>query len=327
MDGWTGVNLKSCPACSSTRFEPAGRRKDGATVSRCSECGIGFLNPMPTDAEIQGFYHDYFARKDGIGYENYSRRLGTDYLDYLIWDTISSLRNPRGCSVLDVGCAFGSRVAFLRKGGMKATGVDVSTEAVEHGKKNWNLDLHVGKFEDFEFEGKFDFITMIDFIEHVPVPDLWARKMKKISNEGCVLLIHTPDFDYYSRVGERWVGYSKSYEHVLYYNRQSIRSLLSTNGFSVLAEMSLNLAGETMDRLEIGNESKSDILTRTTTGLRKLGLRQNRIDQIRGFAGDVLRGIRWRKILTTSSPYDSLFVIARKNPLTENNLKANRNIL
>jgi len=314
MIRWTGMNLKSCPACSSTHIGPAGKRKDGATVSRCFECGIGFLNPMPTNAEIQGFYDDYFARTDGIGYENYPRRLGTDYLDYFIWDTISSLRNPRGCSVLDVGCAFGSRVAFLQKRGMKATGVDISAEAVEHGKKRWNLDLHVGKFEDFEHEGKFDFITMIDFIEHVPVPDLWTRKIRNISNEGCVLLIHAPDFDHYSRIGERWIGYSKSYEHVLYYNRQSIKSILSTNGFSVLAERSLNLAGKTIDQTGVGNGSRSDILARTTTGLRKYRVFQNRINQIRGFAGDVLRGITWRKIMTSSSPYDSLFVIARKNP-------------
>ncbi len=68
---WIGNVVRECPVCSSSDFINAGKRKDSAKVSKCRNCGVGFLNPMPTDREIQEMYSDYYARNDGIGYSGY----------------------------------------------------------------------------------------------------------------------------------------------------------------------------------------------------------------------------------------------------------------
>ena len=126
---WEGVLLERCLQCSSALIAPAGKRGDGAPVSQCSDCGLGFLNPMPTSGEIQGMYSRYYSRDDGIGYEAYGMDSFATSIDYVLLEVLKGLRHSKGDSVLDVGCAFGGRVAYFRKMGFIASVVDISAEA------------------------------------------------------------------------------------------------------------------------------------------------------------------------------------------------------
>jgi len=244
---WEGVRLGKCPQCSSVSISPAGKRGDGATVSECCDCGLGFLNPMPTSEEIQGMYDMYYSRDDGIGYEAYGKGSSPLPVDYVLLDVLKSLGHLKGDTILDVGCATGSRVAYFKNMGFIASGIDISAEAVDYGRKTWGVDLHLGRFEDFPGTKLFDIVTMIDFIEHLPNPESWTQKVKELTHISSSLFILTPDFDCYRAYGERWVGYNRSYEHVLFYSRRSLGNLLERFGFRAKGSLSLSTLPVTIE--------------------------------------------------------------------------------
>jgi hypothetical protein len=104
----------------------------------------------------------------------------------------------------------------------------------------WGIDIHLGRFEEFPSTKPFDIVTMIDFIEHLPSPEPWILKAKELTHASSSLVILTPDFDCYRAYGERWTGYNQSYEHVLFYSRRSLGSLLERHGFRVRGSLSLS---------------------------------------------------------------------------------------
>jgi SAM-dependent methyltransferase len=192
-------------------------------------------------------YDRYYSRDDGIGYEAYGKDSSPMPVDYVLLDVLKGLGHSKGDSVLDVGCATGSRVAYFRNMGFIASGVDISAEAVEYGRKTYGVDLHPGRFEDFSSIKLFDIVTMIDFIEHLPSPESWTQKVKELTRVSSSLLILTPDFDCYRAYGERWIGYNRSYEHVLFYSRRSLGSLLERLGFMVRGSLSLSTLPVTVE--------------------------------------------------------------------------------
>ena len=77
--------------------------------------------------------------------------------------------NPR--TVLDAGCAKGFLVAALRERGVEAYGIDYSDYAVANAPEAVRPYVKVGSITD-PIEGRFDLITCIEVIEHLPRPEL-----------------------------------------------------------------------------------------------------------------------------------------------------------
>ncbi len=296
---WKGLELNSCPSCSSKSILSAGRRKDGATVSRCSECGLGFLNPMPTDDEISDMYKSYYSRGDGTGYVGYRVDWHGTGLDRLLWDALTRF-SPDLHTMLDVGCAYGTRVLFFNRRGLKAKGIDISNEAVEEGVKK-GLDLSVCRFEDFRTESLYDAMTMIDFVEHLASPGAWSSKLGSLTRTGSLLAILTPDFDCYGDYGEKWIGYNLSFEHVLFYNRRALARVLKEAGFTPLFCANVKSAGPVVSDSESERHRIMGRLLHLVRGERLYAAWRAEIERL-----------RWRQLLSSTRRENSLLVVAKR---------------
>jgi len=305
-----GISLDQCPSCSSRDIRSAGHRKDGSSVSRCSGCGLGFLNPMPTESEIIDMYNDYYSRKDGIGYERYPFSEDGDDLDFLIWDVLKRfIRKHKGMRLLDVGCAFGNRVNFFARKGFQASGLDTSVEATNFGKKSKDLDLMCVRFEDFNSKLKYDIISMIALIEHLSNPLSWALKLKEITKRGGILIIFTPNFECYDLYGEQWLGYHLSFEHVIFYNRQSISSLLGRMGFEIIWTEDVKV----MPPVVLGNKSASTQPKRILPPGSNFSKILERIPTLRNRLRFIYRKITWERIRDTNNEIEhGLLIVARR---------------
>jgi len=305
---WKGLTVKRCPSCSSEEFKPAGRRMDGSSVSVCSRCGLGFLNPMPTGREIEEMYSNYFKRNDSIGYNDYPTWPHTTSLDYLLADLIKRYERSKPRSLLDVGCAYGARVAFFKKLGFRATGVDISEEATSHGRKKWNLDLKAVRFEEFAPKETYDVVTMIDFVEHISEPLLWTEKLDALTHKDSLLLILTPDFDCRSVYGDKWIGYNASLEHVLFHNRRSLSCIFGQIGFGILFASNVKSMPPTVDQAETKPKLRSSILEH----LRKLKAIEA-AKNIDTYRQSVMHKLTWRGLLSSDNLENSLLIVARKS--------------
>lgn len=165
--------LEQCLACGSRRLARAAMRYEwqGASfpAARCHDCGMLFLKVQPVGESLARMYSaEYFAqdfrcgRSDAPSTDEAAFRAENDGL-------LDRLERWRGEGrLLEVGSATGLLLKRARERGWRATGVELSPDAVAHAKA-LGLDVHQGTLADAALPGDaFDVVYMGDVLEHVP---------------------------------------------------------------------------------------------------------------------------------------------------------------
>jgi SAM-dependent methyltransferase len=96
--------------------------------------------------------------------------------------------------VLDAGCAIGLLVETLRARGVDASGIDLSTWAIEHANEAAKPYVREGSITE-PFGGQFDLIVCIEVLEHMPAEEAEKAIANFAKHTGDVLFSSTP-FDY-----------------------------------------------------------------------------------------------------------------------------------
>lgn len=137
------------------------------------------------------------------------------------------VRPPAFRTVLDVGCAFGWSLDAAREIGLEAAGVELSDHAARVAGRRHDVRRGVSEFES----SSFDAVTMVDVLEHVRDPVSFLVEVRRVLRPGGVLALTTPDFSSLSArvLGARWPHLHA--EHVVYFDRSTIRRALRKAGF------------------------------------------------------------------------------------------------
>jgi 2-polyprenyl-3-methyl-5-hydroxy-6-metoxy-1,4-benzoquinol methylase len=229
----------ACPVCGSGQSDSAFVRSDGGKVVRCRSCRMLYLNPRPTLAELMKMYdRDYFeAGTETSSYTDYMslemRALheGTN-AGYAALRLLEQETDVAGKSVLEVGCGSGCLLEILRRSGASVRGLDVAEYAVQHCRKQFQIDVTVGTLESAAFPaGSFDIVIGLQFIEHVSRPVEILTEMRRILRPGGVCMLATPNAKAAEKWGEGWLGFHISFEHLLYFEPESLRGAFKAAGF------------------------------------------------------------------------------------------------
>ncbi len=128
--------------CAERRYAPR-FAKDGFAVVRCSACGLEYINPQPSDAELSAIY-DILARSilptsaSGVGLSpvKYEAELGV---------LLEHTGSRRG-RLLEVGCATGSFLRVAREQGFDVRGIELSGPSVKVARERFGLEVTQGDF-------------------------------------------------------------------------------------------------------------------------------------------------------------------------------------
>jgi 2-polyprenyl-3-methyl-5-hydroxy-6-metoxy-1,4-benzoquinol methylase len=203
-------------------------------VSICRDCGLGFADPQPDDAELAAIYsHNYYAPfgYDPVGQDRY-RRMKQGWFARLL--ALAESHSAPG-KLLDVGSGLGDLLVVGRLRGWTVHAVEpnsfarIQAEGVAPGTR---IATSVSEFEG---AGElFNLVTCCDVLEHVRDPLDELRQMHRRLVPGGILLITTIDADgWQARLsGERWIHYLR--EHLWYFNRQTLTRLVEVAGFEVV---------------------------------------------------------------------------------------------
>ncbi|SFE72989.1 bifunctional 2-polyprenyl-6-hydroxyphenol methylase/3-demethylubiquinol 3-O-methyltransferase UbiG [Nitrosomonas sp. Nm166] len=193
------------------------------TFRKCSdpECGLIWLDPRPTLAEIGKAYRTYYTH----GQANNAQQTRPARIARTILHTMSifllGLRAERRrykCMYLDqipsgrlleVGCGSGKRLVRLQALGWDVTGQEIDPVAAEHVRKVKGIDVHVGPLETMEVAEKYDAVIMSHVIEHVHDPiALLATCRNHMLKENGLLVLLTPNAESYGhhKFGATWRG-------------------------------------------------------------------------------------------------------------------------
>lgn len=228
-----------------TRFVKLGRQ-----FVECRECGLVWIDPMPSQADLDAYY--------AAAYEGgrYARFAEAQQIRQLISaHRLKRLRDRvRPGRWLDIGCSTGNFVAAAVAEGIEGEGIDISRAAIEIARSR-GLVAHHSAVEDFEVQQPFDTITAFDVLEHLLDPHSFIRRIREWLVPGGSLALTLPDVSsLYPRVlmGRHWFYYWPD-EHLFYFDPQTIRRLLAGEGFAVdwvgpaYKPLSLSYAARTLE--------------------------------------------------------------------------------
>ena len=238
--------LKKCDICESDKII---RLDSKNNICRCGACGYIFDNPRPATEEIIKFYSQ--PSQYGFWFE--------EARDLLCQRRLKMIqKHKKQGKLLDIGAGPGQ---FLNQAKVffDVDGTEISKTAVRLAKEKYNIDLIEGEFEKIDFkDSKFDAITIIHTLEHVPSPSSIVKKCRTLLKEDGVLIIAVPNdiqsFKAWARIllsifkVSRWknrgiFGFPRitldgamSEIHVSHFTSAVLKTLLIKQGFIVIED-------------------------------------------------------------------------------------------
>lgn len=210
--------------------------RDSWKVYRCINCGLGFLDPRPSQEEISQLYQkNYFEERydEGldIGSQRFKKRLSGEK------HRIKFVSSVKGSGrLLDIGCGYGYFLYASRMRGYEVTGLEFSDWAGTYAAQKLKLPVRTGSILDIDLpENHFDIITMWHSLEHTQDPRSVLLKAKKWLKKNGILVIDVPNYegtDARYLKGD-WDGWSLPY-HFWHFNYGSMKMLLDKHHFKVV---------------------------------------------------------------------------------------------
>ncbi len=166
--------------------------------------------------------NNYIKELDAHDQSHFWFKAKTMYLQMVIRD------GPE--KILDIGCGAGGCLKPFIQRGASVWGIDKSSVSLRLCKKKGynviNADLQAEK--TFDFLDFFpDYITLLDFLEHVDNPVDILKKLKKIARSDTELIITVPAYNFL------YSDWDKALNHVKRYNQKTIRNELSSAGWEI----------------------------------------------------------------------------------------------
>jgi 2-polyprenyl-3-methyl-5-hydroxy-6-metoxy-1,4-benzoquinol methylase len=204
---------------------------------KCTRCGLVYQNPRPVFHNLRTRYRENYFSYELQNQENFFHlmKLGLNDIRFDRFYCDSGA----GRNFLDIGCATGLLLNYVKNKGWNTKGVEICRESAEYGIKRFGLDIFIGTIEEAHLPDKhFDVVHLSHLIEHVPDPKSLLFEVKRILKPGGHMVLTTPNVDgFQARVsGERWR--SAIPDHIYLFAKKTMRVLLERTQFQVVKQVS-----------------------------------------------------------------------------------------
>jgi len=97
--------------------------------------------------------------------------------------------------ILEIGCGIGTVVNELSSKGHDIIGIDISSEAIEYGRKKYSdIRLEVQAAETLPYEdASFEAVLSFDLFEHIAAIDKHISEVRRVLRPGGYYLFQTPN--------------------------------------------------------------------------------------------------------------------------------------
>jgi 2-polyprenyl-3-methyl-5-hydroxy-6-metoxy-1,4-benzoquinol methylase len=247
------LSSMSCPVCLNAATVPSLTGADllfessprTFTLNACPSCRCLFLNPMPGNEEIAGFYPAQYwwnSAKPGA-----LKKLESIYRKGALSGHIAFITRAaghrNGLDLLDVGCGSGTLPGLLRQRGFRTMGVDFSAEAAQVAASENGVRVIVGSLMQAAFSDRsFDIVTLFHVMEHVTNPREVLSEVSRILRPDGVVVLQVPNIDswQFKAFGAKWYGLDIP-RHVIDYSKSAMLRLLADSGFEPLRIKHFNM--------------------------------------------------------------------------------------
>lgn len=191
-------------------------------VVRCDECGLGFVNPRPSQAEIDRYYPaNYYGQIEGdwkvAEYEAESR-----YLEGIKGD---SELPPK---LLDIGCAQGRFPGYMAERGWRVQGVEpYCTVPID------DFPVHRQSFDTLDgLDDFFDVVTAWGVIEHVHDPMAYFAQARRVLKPGGYFVFLVTNFE---SLSSKRLFKEDVPRHLYFFTPDTVNRFLAENGMELIS--------------------------------------------------------------------------------------------
>jgi SAM-dependent methyltransferase len=212
---------------------------------RCDDCGFHYVNPEPTQAELDAFY--------AAEYQNDHQHVWHGLEDHHNRTVIDTLRRLGVRSLVDLGAGQGRFVHMAREAGIAASGIELAAGNVAAAREHYGLTLQqytVAGYLATRPRGIENF-TILNVLEHSPDPLGIARQMHESLRPGGYVVVIVPDVSFTLTLGrvrsllgfrDKYMLESKRFGqqgflppiHLSSFDAAHLRMLLEKAGFNVV---------------------------------------------------------------------------------------------
>ncbi len=219
-----------CPLCHANASVPVWHKNYNslavATVL-CPSCGLVYHNPVVEDDDRKklGLTHRQLHTNEPINPRQLRRvrRRVDQQIDFL-----QTLILPKW-RVLEIGCGLGLLSQWLSRQGCTVVGVEPDRQQAEYARQQFGVEVINTRFEEANFQQKFDFFAASHVIEHFPDPWSFLKKIRALAEPEARLFLETPNI-LAPKVGP---GRVFSLAHNFYFSPQTLSASLAKTGWGV----------------------------------------------------------------------------------------------
>ncbi len=222
--------MSSCNVCKKYNLS-----KIYSDLIKCNDCNHVFANLDLDENQIKKIYEEtYFFGGEYINYLE-DKKLIEKNAKLRLKIINKYLKNLGNKKLLEIGCAYGFFMNFVNNFFKKTVGFDVSKKSIEYAKKKFNLNVFHDDFINKNIEDKFDIVCMWDVISHLNNPDLYLKKINKLTNDDGILALTTGNIaSFNARFSKQNWRLIHPPSHIHYFSKESIANILKNNGFEII---------------------------------------------------------------------------------------------
>lgn len=199
---------------------------------RCRICGLVYQNPQPVRDELLERYDEEYFRYEIENEAQFFELMKKGLSDVRFEEIESSLDGSR--SFLDVGCATGMLIEWMKNRGWTEKGVEVCRPAVDFGRNERGVDIFAATLEEAALESaSFDVVHCSHLIEHLNDPRSFLGEVARILKPDGYLAVTTPNIAGFQAKLFRDAWRSLIPDHLYLFSLKTLRRLLEATGFAV----------------------------------------------------------------------------------------------
>ncbi|MEF3279771.1 MAG: class I SAM-dependent methyltransferase [Elusimicrobiota bacterium] len=160
-----------------------------------------------------------------IDLDNWWFRSRNDIISYLL---LSNFKDKK-IKIIDIGCAGGSLLFYLKKKGFENLyGMDNNKSII--GSKNFkNINIVLGDALKTEFKNDFfDVVISSDILEHIENDEKAIEETNRILKKGGIFIVFVPAFKFL------WSYHDVINEHKRRYTKRDLVNIIEKHGFKIL---------------------------------------------------------------------------------------------
>jgi len=235
---------RKCPICDSPKSKLLFRQHfymisgcallDGYDVVVCEKCGFCYADKIPQQSDFDFYYREMSKYE----YQDHGNRISR--YDMARFQSTASylggfLPSPETC-ILEIGCSTGTLLSLLKKKGFdNVIGLDPSPTCSEVAQRLYGIRVQTNTlFEIAVKVASIDVLIMVGVLEHVRELKMALKICWNLLSDDGLFYIEVPDASCYDK-GEDAPFQEFSPEHINFFDPDSLKNLMITNGFTQVA--------------------------------------------------------------------------------------------